>query len=129
MATSMPWSQSTASQFLEILPIVNMEASTVTEALMTGFFTKYRMLTYLHSDQGTQFELQIYKEDVLDARHQEKPDDPSGKCIDRWADIVHTLHSLSAVPEQEREEGTDLGATNAAQSDEPAFSLQFIELH
>ena len=50
------------TKYLEVFPMPNMEAVTVAEALVTGFFTKYGIPTYLHSDQGTQFESQLFQE-------------------------------------------------------------------
>ena len=50
------------TKFLEAFPLPNMEAVTVADALVTGFFTKYGIPTFLHSDQGTQFESHLFQE-------------------------------------------------------------------
>ena len=50
------------TKYLEIFPMPNMEATTVAEALVNGFFTKYGVPMFLHSDQGTQFEAKLFQE-------------------------------------------------------------------
>ena len=50
------------TKFVEIFPIPNQEATTVASVLVRDFFTRYGVPHFLHSDQGTQFESNLFAE-------------------------------------------------------------------
>ena len=50
------------TKFVEIYPMPNQEAETVAKLLAKEFFAKYGVPRELHSDQGTQFESQLFSE-------------------------------------------------------------------
>jgi hypothetical protein len=50
------------TKWLEIYPISNQESSTVADALMTNFFSRFGVLRDLHSDQGRNFESGLMQE-------------------------------------------------------------------
>ena len=50
------------TKFTEIFPLKNMEAETVTETMFRGWIKRYGCPQEIHSDQGSQFESQIFQE-------------------------------------------------------------------
>ena len=50
------------TKYVEIYPMPNQEAVTVSQILTKEFFSRYGVPTYLHTDQGTQFESVIFQE-------------------------------------------------------------------
>ena len=50
------------TKYVEIYPLPNQEAVTVAQVLTKEFFSKYGVPTYLHTDQGTQFESVVFQE-------------------------------------------------------------------
>ena len=50
------------TKYVEIYAMPNQEAATVAQILTKEFFSRYGVPTYLHSDQGTQFESVLFAE-------------------------------------------------------------------
>ena len=50
------------TKYVEIYPMPNQEAATVSKVLVCEFFTRFGVPEYLHSDQGTQFESALFAE-------------------------------------------------------------------
>ena len=50
------------TKYVEIYPMPNQEASSVAKVLTKEFFSRFGVPTFLHSDQGTQFESQLFQE-------------------------------------------------------------------
>ena len=50
------------TKYVEIYPMPNQEATSVAQVLTKEFFSRYGVPTYLHSDQGTQFESALFAE-------------------------------------------------------------------
>jgi transposase InsO family protein/predicted aspartyl protease len=50
------------TKYVEVYPMPNQEATSVAQVLAKEFFSRYGVPTYLHSDQGTQFESQLFAE-------------------------------------------------------------------
>ncbi|KAK3104816.1 hypothetical protein FSP39_010929 [Pinctada imbricata] len=50
------------TKFTEIFPIRNIEAETVTETVFKGWIKRYGCPQEIHSDQGAQFESQVFQE-------------------------------------------------------------------
>ena len=50
------------TKFVEIYPIPNQEATTVSSVLVREFFSRYGVPHFLHSDQGSQFESKLFAE-------------------------------------------------------------------
>ena len=48
------------TKFVEIFPMPNQEAGTVAQIMVRDFFTKYGVPRFLHTDQGTQFESDLF---------------------------------------------------------------------
>ena len=49
------------TKFLEVYPIADMEAETVADVLLKGWIKRYGCPVELHTDQGTQYESQLFK--------------------------------------------------------------------
>ncbi|CAG2186283.1 unnamed protein product [Mytilus edulis] len=49
------------TKFIEIFPIPNMEAKTVAEVMLKGWIKRYGCPLELHSDQGRQYESQLFQ--------------------------------------------------------------------
>ena len=50
------------TKYVEIYPMPNQEASSVSSVLVKEFFSRYGVPHFLHSDQGTQFESKLFSE-------------------------------------------------------------------
>ena len=50
------------TKYVEIYPMPNQEASSIAQVLTNEFFSRYGVPMFLHSDQGTQFESQLFQE-------------------------------------------------------------------
>lgn len=50
------------TKFTEIFPLRNIDAETVAETLFKGWIKRYGCPQEIHSDQGAQFESQLFRE-------------------------------------------------------------------
>ena len=50
------------TRWVEAFPIRDIEAKTVADVMLQGFFSRYGVPKQIHSDQGTQFESKLFQE-------------------------------------------------------------------
>jgi len=115
------------TRWVECYPLKNMEAKTVAEAFVTNFVSRYGVPLVVHSDQGRQFESELFQEmcSLLDIKKtRTSPFHPAGNAVSERS-IKTIVNLISTSCRQQKEWDKDLPLLTMAYRSTPHESTGY----